>query len=325
MAADFVSENDKLWNGQCGFPEAFLNMDWLNYHHLRYFWTVAREGSLARAASVLNVSQPSISGQIRELETAVGQPLFRRQGRNNILTETGQLVQRYANDIFLLGGELMNELAGGPAARALRVRVGLTDSFPRLVANEILRPLFLPERPVHIVCRDGKAEELLTQLAAHRLDVVLAEEAPPGSASIRVFDHPLGSASCLFAASDKLAGRLRPEFPESLAGAPALFPAESSPMRRVVETWCRVHSIRPRLVAEFDDPGLMKVMAAEGRGFLVLPATAAASALKRYGLHVFGMAADCRVSFHAYTGERRTDHPAVTELLRSKAWMVDSP
>ena len=300
-------------------------MEWLNYHHLRYFWTVAREGSLARAASVLNVSQPSISGQIRELEAAVGQPLFRRQGRNNILTETGQLVQRYADDIFLLGGELLNELAAGPAARALRVRVGLTDSFPRLVANEILRPLFLPELPVHLVCRDGKAEELLTQLAAHRLDVVLAEEAPPGNASIRVFDHPLGSAACLFAASDKLARRLRPGFPESLTGAPGLVPAESSPLRRVLETWCKVHALRPQVVAEFDDPGIMKVMAAEGRGFLVLPATAASSALKRYGLHVFGTAEDCRVRFHAYTAERRTSHPAVAALLASKAWLTVEP
>ncbi|MDB6069510.1 MAG: transcriptional activator NhaR, partial [Verrucomicrobiales bacterium] len=295
-------------------------MEWLNYHHLRYFWTVAREGSLARAAAVLNVSQPSISGQIRELEAAVGQPLFRRQGRNNILTETGQLVQRYADDIFLIGGELMNELAaGGQAARALRVRVGLTDSFPRLVANEILRPLFLPGRLVHLVCRDGKAEELLTLLASHRLDVVLAEEAPPTHTSMRVFNHSLGSAGCLFAAPDKLARSLRAGFPASLNGAPALLPTESSPMRRTMETWFKVHNIRPRVVAEFDDPALMKVMAAEGRGFLVLPATASASGLKRYGLHVFGHAEDCRVPFHAYTAERKTTHPAVTELLKSKA------
>jgi LysR family transcriptional regulator, transcriptional activator of nhaA len=300
-------------------------MEWLNYHHLRYFWTVAREGSLARAASVLNVSQPSISGQIRELEAAIGQPLFRRQGRNNILTETGQLVQRYADDIFLLGGELMNQLAAGPESRLLRVRVGLTDSFPRLVANEILRPLFLPEHPVHLVCRDGKADELLTQLAAHRLDVVLAEEAPPGNASIRVFDHLLGSAGCLFVAADKLARKLRPGFPESLQGAPALLPAESSPMRRVVETWFQVHALRPQVVAEFDDPGLMKVMAAEGRGFLVMPATAASSALKRYGLHEFGTAEDCRVRFHAYTAERRTGHPSVAAILRSKAWAQPDP
>ena len=266
-----------------------------------------------------------MSGQIRELEAAVGQPLFRRQGRNNILTETGQLVQRYADDIFLLGGELLNELAAGPAAQVLRVRVGLTDSFPRLVANEILRPLFLPGRLIHLVCRDGKAEDLLTQLASHRLDVVLAEESPPANTSIRVFNHPLGSAGCLFAAADKLARRLRPGFPGSLTGAPALLPTESSPMRRTVETWFKTHGIRPQVVAEFDDPALMKVMAAEVRGFLVLPATAAASALKRYGLHVFGTAKDCRVLFHAYTAERLTGHPAVTELLRSKAWLTNFP
>lgn len=296
-------------------------MEWLNYHHLRYFWIVAKEGGLARAAERLRVSQPSISGQIRELEAALGQRLFKREGRRNMLTEAGRMVQRYADEIFSLGGEMMNALQERPTESALRVRVGLTDSFPKLVGHAILRPLFSLERAVQVICREGKPEDLIAQLAAHRLDIVLADEPPSSSVNIRVFDHRLGDSGCLFAASRKLAARLRSGFPGSLDGAPALLPAENAPLRRAVETWLRGQGVKPRVVAEFEDPALMKVMAAEDRGFIALPAAASAVALKRYGLSVLGRAVDCRVTFHAFTAERKTEHPAVAAITRGKAWL----
>jgi LysR family transcriptional activator of nhaA len=299
-------------------------MDWLNYHHLRYFWIVAKEGSLARAAERLRVSQPSISGQIRELETAFGQRLFKKEGRRNVLTEAGRMVQRYADEIFSLGGEMMNALHDRPTESAMRVRVGLTDSFPKLVGNGILRPLFSLGRAVQVVCREGKPEDLIAQLAAHRLDIVLADEPPSSSVNIRVFDHRLGETGCRFAASRTLAAKLESGFPGSLDGAPALLPAENAPLRRAVETWLRGRKLKPRVVAEFEDPALMKVMAAEGRGWIILPAAAGRVALKRYGLHVFGRADDCRVSFHAFTAERKIEHPAVTAITRSKAWLEEA-
>jgi LysR family transcriptional activator of nhaA len=296
-------------------------MEWLNYHHLRYFWIVAKEGSLARAAERLRVSQPSISGQIRELETAFGQRLFRKEGRKNVLTEAGRMVQRYADEIFSLGGEMMSALQDRPTESALRVRIGLTDSFPKLVANEILRPVFSLGRAVQVICREGKPEDLIAQLAAHRLDIVLADEAPSSSVNIRVFDHRLGETGCLLCATRKLATRLGPGFPRSLDGAPVLLPAENAPLRRAVETWLRDQDVKPRVEAEFEDPALMKVMAAEGRGFIILPAAVSAVALKRYGLHVFGRAEDCRISFHAFTTERKIEHPAVSAITRSKVWL----
>jgi LysR family transcriptional activator of nhaA len=296
-------------------------MEWLNYHHLRYFWIVAKEGSLASAAEHLRVSQPSISGQIRELEAALGQRLFKREGRKNVLTDGGRMVYRYAEEIFSLGGELMNALNDRPTENALRLHVGLTDSFPKLVGNEILKPVFSLGRAVQVICREGKPEDLLAQLAAHRLDIVLADGPPSSSANIRVFDHRLGEAGCLFCASKKLAAKLEPGFPKSLDGAPALLPAENAPLRRSAETWFRDRGVKPRVAAEFEDPALMKVMAAEGRGFIILPAAAARMALKRYGLHVFGRANDCRVSFHAFTAERRIEHPAVTAITGSKEWL----
>lgn len=296
-------------------------MDWLNYHHLRYFWVVAKEGSLARAAELLRVSQPSISGQIRELESALGQRLFKKEGRRNTLTEAGRMVHRYAEEIFSLGGELMNAVNERPTESALRLHVGLTDSFPKLVGNEILKPVFSLGRAVQVICREGKPEDLIAQLAAHRLDIVLADEPPSSSVNIRVFDHRLGATGCLFCASRKLANKLEPGFPSSLDGAPALLPAENAPLRRAAETWLRDRGVKPRVVAEFEDPALMKVMAAEGRGFIVLPAASSGVALKRYGLHVFGRADDCRVSFHAFTAERKIGHPAVTAITGSKAWL----
>lgn len=296
-------------------------MEWLNYHHLRYFWIVAKEGGLARAAERLRVSQPSISGQIRELETAFGQRLFRKEGRKNVLTEAGRMVQRYADEIFSLGGEMMSALQDRPTESALRVRIGLTDSFPKLVANEILRPVFSLGRAVQVICREGKPEDLIAQLAAHRLDIVLADEAPSSSVNIRVFDHRLGETGCLLCATRKLAARLGPGFPRSLDGAPALLPAENAPLRRAVETWLRDQDVKPRVEAEFEDPALMKVMAAEGRGFIILPAAVSAVALKRYGLHVFARAEDCRISFHAFTTERKIEHPAVSAITRSKVWL----
>jgi LysR family transcriptional regulator, transcriptional activator of nhaA len=296
-------------------------MDWLNYHHLRYFWVVAKEGSLARAAELLRVSQPSISGQIRELESALGQRLFKKEGRRNVLTEAGRMVHRYAEEIFSLGGELMNAVNERPTESALRLHVGLTDSFPKLVGNEILKPVFSLGRAVQVICREGKPEDLIAQLAAHRLDIVLADEPPSSSVNIRVYDHRLGTTGCLFCASRKLATKLKPGFPKSLDGAPALLPAENAPLRRAAETWLRDRGVKPRVVAEFEDPALMKVMAAEGRGFIVLPAASSGVAMKRYGLQVFGRADDCRVSFHAFTAERKIEHPAVTAITGNKAWL----
>ncbi len=286
-------------------------MEWLNYHHLRYFWTAAKEGSLARAAAKLHVSQPSISEQIRELEEALGEKLFQREGRSNKLTDAGQVVFGYADEIFALGRELLNAVKQRPSAKTLRFYVGVVDSFPKLVTNEILAPVFAMPQTVHVICREGKMEDLLAQLAAHRLDIVLSDEPAPSSTNLKTFSHPLGETSTTFYAEKKLAKKLKPGFPKSLHDAPALLPAENTTLRRALETWFRDQHIQPRVVAEFDDLALMKVMAAEGRGFIAVPTVAAKDAVGRYGFQNIGTADQCRVHFHAITVERRIAHPAV--------------
>jgi LysR family transcriptional regulator, transcriptional activator of nhaA len=297
-------------------------MEWLNYHHLRYFWTVAKEGSLARAAAKLHVSQPSISEQIRELESAFGEKLFRREGRNNKLTDAGQVVFGYAEEIFALGRELMNAVKQRPGTRTIRLIVGVADSFPKLVTNEILKPVFTMPQAVHVVCREGKMEDLLAQLAAHRLDLVLTDEPAPSSANFKVFSHTLGESSVTLCAEAKLAGKLKRNFPKSLNDAPALLPAESTALRRSLETWFRTHNLKPNVVAEFEDLALMKVMAAEGRGFIAVPTVALREAVSRYHFRSLGQATTCRIQFHAITAERRIAHPAVQLLTRTASWKL---
>ena len=167
-------------------------MDWLNYHHLRYFWIAAREGGLKKAADKLHVSPPSISAQISELEASLGEKLFRRVGRSNVLTEAGQIAQQYAEEIFSAGAELVNAIKQRPSARTMRLYVGVADSFPKLVTHEILVPVFKMKQPVHVICREGKIEDLLAQLAAHRLDIVLADEPAPSNTAVRTYNHLLG-------------------------------------------------------------------------------------------------------------------------------------
>ncbi len=298
-----------------------FRMEWLNYHHLRYFWTVAKEGSVSRAAAKLRVSQPSISEQVRELEATLGEKLFRREGRNNKLTEAGHVIFGFAEEIFALGHEMMNAVKQRPGAKRLRLHVGVVDSFPKLVTNEILRPVFSLPQTVHVLCREGKMGDLLAQLAAHRLDIVLSDEPASSSVNFKTFSHALGETGTIFCAEKTLAARLKRHFPRSLHETPALLPSDNTPFRRALESWFRAHHIQPDVVAEFEDLALMKIMAAEGRGFIAVPTLAIDETRERYGFEVVGRAADCRMQFHAITAERRIAHPgiaAITTLARQR-------
>lgn len=299
-------------------------MEWINYHHLRYFWATAREGSLAAAAARLRVSQPSISEQIRDLEATLGEKLFRKEGRKNRLTEAGHVVFGYAEEIFALGQEMLSSIKQRPGARSLRLNVGIVDSLPKHVSNDILAPAFSSPRPVHMVCREGKLEDLLAQLAAHRLDLVLADEPAPSSANLKLFTHPLGESGATFCAAPALARKLRRGFPKSLHNAPALLPSESSTFRRSLEAWFRHVQVQPRLLAEFDDLALMKVMAVQPRGFIAVPTIGLRDATEHYGFQPIGQAKGCKLQFFALTSERRLIHPVVAEITRRARTLLRS-
>ncbi len=289
-------------------------MDWLNFHHLRYFWTVAREGGLRPAAEKLHVSQPSISAQIRELEAALGEKLFRRSGRANVLTDAGQIALRYADEIFGLGRELSAAIKQRPTAKALRLHVGVADSFPKLVTQQILQPVFALPQAVHVICREGKVADLVGQLAAHRLDVVLADEPATGGLKVKVFNHALAECGVTFCAGPRLAAALRKGFPRSLHQAPALLPADGTGLRRSVEQWFQSLGIAPRVLAEFEDAALMKVVASDGRGFIPVPTLVAQEAIERFSLRPIGATEKCREQFFAITADRRIHHPAVAVI-----------
>lgn len=288
-------------------------MDFLNYHHLRYFWTVAQEGSLRKAAEKMRVSQPTISAQIAALENALGEKLFRRSPRGLSLTETGQQAFSYAKDIFALGQELLLALKQRPTRRPLRVHIGIADSLPKLVTHELIKPIFSLEQPVQAACVEGKTADLLAQLGVYRLDIVLANEPAPSSLHVKVFNHLLGECGVTFCAAPSLAAKLARRFPQSLDQAPVLLPG-ASPLRRSLENWFQTRQIRPRLVAEYDDAALLKTAAADALGFFALPTCALHEAVNRYGFQVVGRTSDCREQFYAITAERKLRHPAVLAI-----------
>ena len=231
-------------------------MEWLNYHHLLYFWTVAREGTIARASEELRLAQPTISGQIRVLEDQLGEKLFQRSGRNLVLTDMGRLVFRYADDIFGLGRELMDTLKDRPTGRPMRFQVGVADEVTKIIAYRLLEPAMRLPQPVHIVCRDGAPERLLTDLATHNLDLVIADTPIPPAIKVKAFSHALGETPVTVFATAKLAAPRRKNFPKSLDGAPFLVPTVGKTLRRTLDQYFEQQGLRPRIVAELDDSAL---------------------------------------------------------------------
>ena len=291
-------------------------MEWLNFHHLRYFWTVARRGSVRKAAEELGVSQPSISAQLGLLEEALGEKLFQRSGRNLVLSEMGQLVLSYADEIFSTGRELLSAVKQRPSSRALRLNVGMTDSLSKLIAFEILKPAFHFPHPVHVICRQAEIGPLVNRLQAHRLDIVLADEPASSSLKTKTFNHKLGRSGVTFCAVPAIANKLRRNFPRSLHQAPALLPSENMGMRGALEKWFDANDLRPRLVGEFEDSALMEVAASGALGFTAVHTAVDSAALKHYGLKVIAKVEECGSDFYAITAERRLKHPvavAITE------------
>lgn len=300
-------------------------MDFLNYHHLRYFWVVAKEGGLRKAADKLHVSQPTISAQIAALEGVLGEKLFLRGGRSLALTEAGHRVMNYAEEIFLLGQQLLDGARQRPTVRLLHVHIGITDSLPKLVSYEIIKPAFKLEQPAQVVCREGKVADLLSQLVACRLDIVLADEPAPSSLPVKVFNHLLGECGVSLCAEPKLAVTLKRRFPKSLNDAPVLLPSGNTALRQSLEKWFHAAEIRPRLIAEFDDVALMKVAALDGLGFFALPTLVVKEAVACYGFQVIGRIEDCRQQFYAISVERKLTHPAVVAITsRARAALSGS-
>jgi LysR family transcriptional activator of nhaA len=289
-------------------------MEWINYHHLLYFWTVARTGSVTAAADELHLAQPTISGQIRTLEETLGDKLFVRVGRNLTLTPFGQTVYRYADEIFAVGRELLDVVKGRPAGQQTRLNIGIADAVPKLIAYRLLAPALEMTPPVLMICREGKSESLIADLSIHALDLVISDAPVPPTVSVRAYNHLLGSCGITFFASKDVRARLTGSFPSLLDDAPMLLPTINTQLRRELEQWFAKTGIKPRIVSEFEDSALLKVFGEAGAGVFGAPSALEQEVSRQYHVEPVGRTDQIEERFYAISVERRLKHPAVVAI-----------
>lgn len=290
----------------------------INFKQLYHFWSVARAGGVVRASERSGLAPQTLSGQIATLEAKLGVTLFRRHGRRLVLTETGEMVLTYADEIFRLGNELETALSSRSTGRALPFRVGVADVVPKAIAWVLLAPsLSLPE-PVRIVCRENKLDRLLGDLAVHKLDVVLADSPLPPQMDVRVYSHKLAESSVSLFATEALAASLGGVFPICLDGAPLLLPGSEAAVRAPLLHWLEDRRIRMRVVGEFDDSALMTAFGEAGAGVFVAPTLLAAQICRQHNVRVIGEAKEVIQAFYAISVERRLTHPAIRAVSRAR-------
>lgn len=289
-------------------------MEWLNYHHLYYFWVVMREGSITAAGKKLRLAQSTISTQLSKLEESLGVQLTKKVGRTLEPTDAGLLVLRYADEIFSLGQEMTDSLQGQFATGPCILRVGVVDVVPKLIAQKLLAPINrLPEK-VRLICHEGKDEDLLAELAIHKLDVVLTDTPLLSGLSIKAYNHLLGQCGVSFFATKELAAQLQGTFPHSLNNAPILLPMAMSTLRRIIDQWLDKMNIKPLIAGEFDDSALLKVFGQAGDGVFVAPTVIEEEVAKQYHVQVIGRSRDIKERFYAISVERIIKHPAVAAI-----------
>jgi LysR family transcriptional activator of nhaA len=259
-------------------------MEWLNYHHLLYFWAVAKEGSIVQASEKLGLAQPTISGQIHRFENVLGEKLFAREGRRLVMTEVGRMVYRYADEIFSLGAELQDVLKGRPVSRPPKIVIGIADIFPRLIAHRLLEPAIKILGPINLICREDKPERLLAELVIHALDFVLTDSPIDPLIRVKAFSHLLGECGVTFFGTKEKARKYRRGFPDSLEDAPILLPT------------------------------VLKIFGQSGMGIFPAPSVIADEVMRQYQVHVVGRLNEVRVRFYAISIEKKLKHPAVLAI-----------
>ena len=287
----------------------------MNFKHLFYFWVTAKAGGVMRAGEQLHTTPQTLSGQIKLLEDWLGRKLFRKSGRKLELTEDGRLALGYAEQIFTLGTELeaaVRQARGGRGV--LDFRVGVADSVAKSVAYRLLEPALSVPQPIRLVCSEGKFPDLLSQLALHRLDLVLADEPMSRRISVKAFNHPLGSTAMSFFCAPALKRQLRGSFPQCLNGMPMLIQGASASVRQQLEGWLTRHEIHPRVIGEFDDGALMTAFGREGRGVFMGPSVLEAETVAQFGVSVIGRSDELVEEFFAVSVQRRITHPCVVAI-----------
>ncbi len=292
-------------------------MEWLNYHHLFYFWTVMQEGSVTAACIKLRLSPSTVSAQVSKLEETLGGKLFRRVGRDLEPTDLGRVIFRYANEIFSIGREMMDTVRGRTTMSSLSLKVGIVNVFPKMIACKLLEPaLGLPEK-IQLICREDREERLLAKLAMHDLDLVLTDSPVRKRGNIKVYNHLLGECGVTFLAGKRVFNKFQSGFPESLGGAPMLLPLDRTAMREGLERWFESSGLRPRVAAEFEDSALMTEFGQNGYGIFAVPSVIEKEMQLHYTVGIVGRTDAVRERFYAISYERIIKHPAVTAITKT--------
>jgi LysR family transcriptional regulator, transcriptional activator of nhaA len=291
----------------------------MNFKHLHYFWAAAKAGGVVRAGERLHTTPQTLSAQIKLLEDRLGKRLFKKAGRQLELTDEGRVALRYADEIFALGTELEAALSAGQqrGTRELVFRVGVEDVVAKSVAYRLLEPALALAEPVRLVCTEGQFDDLMAQLALHRMDLVITDEPLTNRLSVKAFNHRLGSTTMSFFATPALAATLKGPFPQCLSGVPMLVPGGSSSVRPQFEAWVEHHELHPRVVGEFNDGALMKAFGRRGHGVLISSSVVEDETCEQYGLVVVGRTDEIREDFYAISAERRITHPGVAAITQA--------
>lgn len=289
-------------------------MAWLNYQHLFYFWTIAREGGLAKGAASLRLTHSTLSVQLRSLEEMLGEPLFERSGRSLVLTPFGRDVQQYASEIFRLGEELL-EFSRGRSHSLRRLEVGAVGAIPKTLISRILLPALEIAEAGAVRIRQDTIERLMQELGSGRLHVVISDAVPAELSTLRLHAHPLGASDILLYATEPLAARYRRGFPSSLDGAPMLMPGPDASLRRSFERWLADRDIRVRTIGEADDAGTLRALGAAGRGLFPVREALRSEVEEGLGARRVGRLEGLVESYFAISLERRITHPGVAALI----------
>ena len=285
-----------------------------NYRHLFYFWVVAKEGGIARAAERLDMAVQTISAQVRELEKSLGVSLLRTEGRNLVLTDAGVAALHEADHIFALGEPVrVREAATG---QTLRLNLGISDGIAKLAVHRLLTPV-LDEPHLRLLCHEGEFQPLLGELALHKLDAVLADRAAPPNPALRTTSQLLGTSAIAWYAPPLWAEAAANNFPHSLAVVPVLLPTDHAAMRARIDHWLERERIRPHIAGEFEDSALLSTFAATGMGVMPAPVSLGEHLAQTHGLVQVGTAPDVQEQFHLIYSARKVMHPLLTRLLEA--------
>jgi LysR family transcriptional regulator, transcriptional activator of nhaA len=292
-------------------------MEWLNYHHLYYFWRVARAGGVTQAAQELNVSSPAVSAQLRELQESLGERLFVRSGRRLALTEMGRIVYDYAEDIFSLGRELLDTVRNRPVGRPIRIDIGVADVLPKMIAQWLIDPALHLRESVRIVCREASSDQLVARLASLELDVVLSDSPADPSRTIRAYNHPLGESGIAFVGIGAVMKQVKGPFPKCLSGIPMLLPTDNTALRRDLDYWFERKNIHPIVLGEFEDYALLRAFAQSGSAVFPVPSVFVRELRKQDRIVRIGSTQEVKLRFFAISAERKIKHPAVVAICES--------